>query len=362
MTEDPSFEDFLKYLFSGNGWVLATVAIATIVPFVEHFCEGCIKRFFKRLYGDLKSLFHHWRHPPALPLESPTGPVPLNSPWYVEFPHITSQWQPEIVKSAALIRVKAPRQMGKTSLMKRMLDYAYHHGPRTVFFSFEKLNVEVFATPETFLQYFCASLTDELGFPPFQVAQHWQGELDCNMKCDRYFREQLLLKLDRPLVIGLDEVDSIFPYSEVAKEFFKLLRAWHVDGVGGNIPAWEKLKFVITHSQEVYASLSLELNQSPFNVGVDIQLPEFDLTQVQTLVQCHGLVWQTKPLQRLMKLIGGHPYLVRKALFEISRGPSRWRSFLKKPLPMRVSIMTISIAIYLICVSNRRWRKPCKPW
>jgi len=78
-----------------------------------------------------------------------------------------------------------------------------------------------------FLQYFCASLTDELGLPPFQLAEHWQGRLDGNMKCDKYFREQLLLKLDQPLVIGLDEVDSIFPYQEVAKEFFKLLRAWH---------------------------------------------------------------------------------------------------------------------------------------
>lgn len=150
------------------------------------------------------------------------------------------------------------------------------------------------------------------------------------MKCDKYFREQLLLKLDQPLVIGLDEVDSIFPYQEVAKEFFKLLRAWHVDGKAGSAPIWEKLKFVITHSQEVYASLPLELNQSPFNVGIDIQLPEFDQTQVQTLVQRHGLVWQEGQLQRLMELVGGHPYLIRKALFEISREAITLEKFFKE--------------------------------
>lgn len=276
-----------------NKWLLG---IATLVGALGLFLEAKIIAYLLSAIIAIIIgiyLWYKWqiRNKP-ITVDSPEGPVPLASSWYVEFPEITTRWQPEIITSAALIRIKAPRQMGKTSLMIRILDSARHQGHHTVSFSFEKLSAEVFTTPESFLQHFCASLTDELELPPFQPTEHWQGRLDCNMKCNKYFREQLLIKLDQPIVIGLDEVDSIFPYPEVAKEFFKLLRAWHVDGKSGNTQIWGKLKFVITHSQEVYASLPLELSRSPFNVGVDIQLPEFDLTQVQTLVQRHGLVWQ----------------------------------------------------------------------
>jgi hypothetical protein len=44
--------------------------------------------------------------------------------------------------------------------------------------------------------------------------------------CDNYFRDVLLAKRTNPLVLILEEVDNIFPYDYIAKEFFKLLRAW----------------------------------------------------------------------------------------------------------------------------------------
>ncbi len=73
---------------------------------------------------------------------------------------------------------------------------------------------------------------------------------------------------------------------------------------------------VITHSQEVY--IELVVNQSPFNVGTAIELPEFNREQVQTLAQRHKRFW-TGEIDQLMAIVGGHPYLIRVALYKIAR-------------------------------------------
>lgn len=61
-------------------------------------------------------------------LELPVGSVPLNSPFYVERPPVESRCYAEIMRPRALIRIKAPSQMGKTSLMVRILADAKQQG------------------------------------------------------------------------------------------------------------------------------------------------------------------------------------------------------------------------------------------
>ncbi|WP_318528443.1 AAA-like domain-containing protein [Plectonema radiosum] len=99
-------------------------------------------------------------------------------------------------------------------------------------------------------------------------------------------------------------------------DFFGLLRAWHERAK--NNPVWKKLRLIIVHSQEVY--IPLNINQSPFNVGLPIELPDLSQEQVQDLVQRHGLNWTGEQLEQLMTLVGGHPYLTRVALYQIARG------------------------------------------
>jgi hypothetical protein len=81
---------------------------------------------------------------------------------------------------------------------------------------------------------------------------------------------------------------------------------------------WEKLRLVVVHSTEVY--IPLNVNQSPFNVGLPIELPEFTSEQVYDLTQRHGLNWNASQVQQLMSIVGGHPYLVRVALYHIAAG------------------------------------------
>jgi hypothetical protein len=83
----------------------------------------------------------------------------------------------------------------------------------------------------------------------------------------------------------LDEVDRIFQHPEVTVDFFGLLRAWYEEGK--NQAVWQKLRLVISHSKEVY--ISLNINQSPLNVGISIELPKLTQPQVRDLIERHGL-------------------------------------------------------------------------
>jgi hypothetical protein len=62
------------------------------------------------------------------------------------------------------------------------------------------------------------------------------------------------------------------------------------------------------------------MNKSPFNLGLPIELPEFNPRQLQELARRHGIDCDENKVEQLMDLVGGHPFLVRLAMYHISRG------------------------------------------
>ena len=253
--------------------------------------------------------------PQTLQLEEPEGQVELGSRFYIQRPPIEKDSCETILRPGSLIRIKAPRQMGKSSLLSRTLAYAKYKGNQVAHLYFQEADSDVFSELDSFLQWFCASIAAELNLDD-NLEQYWQGVLGSKNKCTKYFQRYLLTVLEAPLVLGLDEVDLIFQYPKIASDFFGLLRAWHEKAKNEDV--WKKLRLVIVHSKEVY--IPLNINQSPFNVGLPIELPELTLAQITDLVNRHQLSWQTSEAEKLMTLTGGHPYLVRQALYQIARG------------------------------------------
>ena len=259
---------------------------------------------------------------PPLPVaepELPKGQVRLASAFYVERVPDETQCYQEILKPGTLIRIKAPRQMGKTSLMARILYQAREQGCRTVPLSFQHADKSVFTNLNQLLQWLCAKITRKLRLP-HQVEAYWTDTFGSKDNCTAYFEDFLLSETDSPLVLGLDEVDRVFQHPKITDDFFALLRAWYEEAGYGDSDSdlWAKLRLVVVHSTEVY--IPLDINQSPFNVGLPIELSEFSREQVTDLAQRHGLNWQTHQVEQLMTMVGGHPYLVRVALYYIARG------------------------------------------
>ncbi|MBW4617704.1 MAG: AAA-like domain-containing protein [Desmonostoc vinosum HA7617-LM4] len=257
--------------------------------------------------------------PPPLPttLEYPEGQIEVNSPFYIERPPIEQRCYEEISKPSSLIRIKAPRQMGKSSLLARILHRAEQQGAETVYLSLQVAAQKSFTDTDTFLKWFCASVTRALNLNLELVQKHWDLAeiMGSNLCCQDYFERYLLSEIKKPITLGLDEVDRVFEYPEISGDFFGLLRVLHEEGKQRQI--WKQLRLVIVHSTEVYVPINL--NQSPFNVGLPVELPEFTVEQVQNLARLYQVNWSDREVLQLMEMVGGHPFLVRLALYHVAR-------------------------------------------
>jgi phosphoribosyl-ATP pyrophosphohydrolase len=243
----------------------------------------------------------------------PDRPLALSSAYYIERPPIEADCHQEILKPGALIRIRGPQGFGKTSLLNRILSGASDRGMSTVRLNLEMVDRDVFTSLNKFLRWLCAMTTRQLQLES-RLDEHWDDELLGPMEnCTAYFQEYLLEELEEPLVLGLDAVDRLFDAPEVAQDFFALMRVWHEEA--SNLEIWERLRLVVAHSTEVY--IPLKLNQSPFNVGMPIRLPEFTVAQVQELAERYQLDWSAAEAEKLMAMVGGHPYLVQLALYQL---------------------------------------------
>jgi hypothetical protein len=247
-------------------------------------------------------------------LEFPTGPVPLNSLFYIERSPLEERAYAQVNKSTSLIRIKAPRQMGKTSLMHRILAHARNTGLRTVLLSLQRVDSIIFTSLNKFLRWLCANVSRQLNLEP-KLDEYWDEDIGSKVSCTLYFQEYVLAQIDSPVVLALDEVNQIFEYPEISGDFLPLLRSWYEDAA--ELEIWQKLRLIVVHATEAY--IPLDIHQSPFNVGLPIKLPEFNLEQVQDLVVRHRLDgFKGSTLDPLLGMVGGHPYLLRIALYHLA--------------------------------------------
>jgi transcriptional regulator with XRE-family HTH domain len=246
----------------------------------------------------------------------PSGAVPLGSPFYLERFPLEERVYEEIGKPGALLRIKAPREMGKTSLLLRAIDFAKRLGYRTVSLNLEQVDQSILSDLHQFLRWVCANAARQLELPP-QLDDYWDDDLGSKISCTSYVQDYLLKEITAPIVLAFDEVNQIFEYPQLAKDFLPLLRSWYEEAK--TLLGWQKLRLVVVHSTEIY--VPLQLNQSPFNVGLPVQLSGFSLEEVQQLARRYGIDWSDgQEARQLMDIVGGHPALIHTALYHLSRG------------------------------------------
>ncbi|WP_013321851.1 AAA-like domain-containing protein [Gloeothece verrucosa] len=238
---------------------------------------------------------------------------------YVERPPIESICYETLQQPGALLRIKAPSLMGKTLLISRILGFLGRLEYRTIRLSLELADRKTHLTQlNKFLRWFCLNLSRELKVPNC-LEDYWDEEgIGAKVSCTTYIEEYLLPQADSPLVLCLDDVDLLFPHPEIYEDFFGLLRSWYEKG--RTRASWQKLRLVLVHSTNVY--IRLNINQSPFNVGIPIELSDFTEEQVQQLAQQYNLEFTLDQIQKLMGMIGGHPYLLIKMFAYLKSYPN----------------------------------------
>jgi hypothetical protein len=247
-------------------------------------------------------------------VEFPGGPVSLNSKFYIERSPIEFLAYEEVTKLGSITRIRAPWKMGKTSLLLRILSHAEAQKYQTVTIDFQQVGKTVFSNLDRFLRWFAIHISRKLQIDP-HLDEYWDEDMGSKVSCTIYFESYILDKIESGLVLGLNEVNRVFEYPEIAEEFFSLLRSWYEQS--RTIKIWQNLRLILTYSTEVY--IPLQIHRSPFNVGLPLKLPLLTPEQVIILSQHYGIEWTNNQNKQLMGMIGGHPYLVQLAFYYMSQ-------------------------------------------
>lgn len=252
----------------------------------------------------------------AMSVDFPSGPLSLDSPFYISRPPIEELAYQEISKPGSVLRIKAPRHTGKSSLILRLINRAKELGAKSIILDLQQVPEEYLQDLNKFLRCFCANISLQLGLKPI-LDDYWDEDIGSKISCTLYLQGYILTAIDSPLVLVLNEVNRLFEYPKIAGEFLPLLRSWHEEAKQQN--NWQKLRLVVAHSTENY--LTLNINQSPFNVGLPLKLTNFTLEQVKDLASRYGLSWEDSlPAEKLMAMVGGHPYLIQLAFYHLHLG------------------------------------------
>lgn len=250
-----------------------------------------------------------------LSLEAIGGAMSLTSEFYVTRSADT-ELRSALIRYDSIILIKGGRQIGKTSMLARGLQFARERGAKVALTDFQKFNASNLESVGNFYLSLAESMSDQLELKVLP-ADTWDEKRGPNVNFERFMRKEVLGHLNAPLVWGLDEVDRLFVCS-YASEVFGLFRSWHNERALDPSGPWSGLTLAIAYATEAHLFIT-DMNQSPFNVGTRLSLDDFDRSQLRDLNKRYGSPLKTdEELERFHVLIEGHPFLARRSLHQMT--------------------------------------------
>jgi AAA-like domain/CHAT domain len=242
-------------------------------------------------------------------LENPDNLVDPSSPFYIERDS-DRKVLAALQRNGVTITIKSPSGLGLGLLLNRVRLEAKKLGKRIAYLDFSTTPENDLSNAEGFFKSFCTMVSLELDVPD-NTDEFWALNLPNAQRTKRYFTKHLLPSLDGQVLLAINRVDHIFE-ANFRTEFFGMLRLFHNER--GPDPTWKRLDLILTTSTEPSGFIKNHY-QSPFNVGESVELLDFDITQVSELNQRYGGPMNDMQLQQLIGLVGGHPYMVGRALY-----------------------------------------------
>ncbi len=221
-------------------------------------------------------------------------------------------------RSRALVTVRGPRQAGKTSLL--MSTYVSvrcaESQLRTAFIDFQALANKDFKSLDSIWQAITMRIAAQLQLSNNSVNK-WKNKAGYDNNTSVFLDEIVFGENNTPLVVCLDEVDTVFN-SPIKSEFFGSLRAFF--NRGALDPSWKKVRWLLGSSSEPSFFIE-DLTQSPFTIGLRVDLNTFTAPEVEVFATRHGLSIDAPTLGEIMDYVGGRPYLVHLILYHFARKP-----------------------------------------
>lgn len=248
-------------------------------------------------------------------LEYPEGTIGAHSKFYVARESDRIAMDAIAQDGGVTMPIKGPRQVGKSSLLIRTMEKAATLGKKVVFLDFQLFDHEALTDADIFFPRLCSWISHKLRIED-RVKEHWKRDLGNSVLCTDYITQYVLDQIDTPLVLAMDEVERVFA-SEFRSDFFSMLRSWHNERA--YTPELRRLDLVLVTSTEPYQLID-NLHQSPFNVGVVIEMNDFEEHQVGWLNKQHNKTFSESSLKNVYEYLHGHPYLTRRAMYLVASG------------------------------------------
>jgi hypothetical protein len=227
------------------------------------------------------------------------------------------------LKAGKFCYVLNARQMGKSSLRVRTMDRLQRDGVVCV-----AIDITAIGSAEVTAEQWYLGLvweivkqvkaqTEALGDWRLPTVRSWWNEregLPLVQRWGEFLEGVLLVEVTQPIVVFVDEIDSVLGLPFRADDFFAAIRECYNRRV--DVPSYERLTFALLG---VCAPQDLiqDRQRTPFNIGESIELAGF--TAEEAIGLAEGLPGGAETLREIIVWTGGQPFLTQRAcrlLFE----------------------------------------------
>lgn len=216
--------------------------------------------------------------------------------------------------------ILAPRQIGKTSLRVRAGKRLQAGGVRCVSIDFTNIGSTLVSIDDWYFS-IAVEIAESMHLPSPELFWSTHQNLTPVHRWYRYLRNELLDRTEEPIVIFIDEVESVLALPFSSDDFFASIRSAY--NLRAEDPAYERLTFCLL-GVAAPADLISNSVRTPFNIGREIRLEDFSRAELDAFRPgLEGLGGSPDVLlDAVYAWTSGHPYMSQRLCDDlVRRGP-----------------------------------------